>query len=158
MFHTNKNKVRTFWGWKPSKNKYIESHQNFTGSYKKSVKTFHASGKEIVKLLSFLFFQYNENILHCTKLMWTGLRSITTNTVQKMKFSITDFVHSFLRVWSHFLKESLMKNFIFIQYWWYCSLTHFTSMFHFYTPFLYIYRGYRNKTLVCNGIMALYNG
>ena len=31
----NKNKIRTFWGWKSSKNKKIEPHQNFIGSYKK---------------------------------------------------------------------------------------------------------------------------
>ena len=36
-----------------------------------------------------------------------------------MKFSINDFfskcdqIHSFLRIWSHLLKKSLMENFIF---------------------------------------------
>ena len=40
-------------------------------------------------------------------------------TAQKMKFSIKDFfskcnqIRSFLRIWSHLLKKSLMKNFIF---------------------------------------------
>ena len=36
-------------------------------------------------------------------------------TAQKMKLSIKDFVHlsSFLRIWSHLLKKSLMENFIF---------------------------------------------
>ena len=40
-------------------------------------------------------------------------------TTQKMKFSIKDFfnkcdqIHSFLRIWSHLLKKSLMENFIF---------------------------------------------
>ena len=39
--------------------------------------------------------------------------------LQKMKFSITDFfskydkIHSFLRIWSHLRKKSLMENFIF---------------------------------------------
>ena len=33
----NNNKIRTFWGWETSKNKNIVPHQNFTGSYKKSV-------------------------------------------------------------------------------------------------------------------------
>ena len=39
-------------------------------------------------------------------------------TAQKIKFSIKDLfrkcdqIRSFLRVWSHFLKKSLMKNFI----------------------------------------------
>ena len=40
-------------------------------------------------------------------------------TPQKMKFSIEDFfskcdqIRSFLRIWSHLLKKSLMENFIF---------------------------------------------
>ena len=40
-------------------------------------------------------------------------------TAQKMKFSIQDFfskcdqIRSFLRIWSHLLKKSLMNNFIF---------------------------------------------
>ena len=32
-----KNKVRTVWGWKPSKNKSIEPYQNFTRPCKKKV-------------------------------------------------------------------------------------------------------------------------
>ena len=41
------------------------------------------------------------------------------STAQKMKFSIKDFfskcdqIRSFLRIWSHLLKKSLMENFIF---------------------------------------------
>ena len=44
-------------------------------------------------------------------------------TAQKMKFSIKDFfskwdqIRSFLRIWSHLLKKSLMENFIFMQLW-----------------------------------------
>ena len=40
-------------------------------------------------------------------------------TAQKMKFSIKDFfskcdqIRSFLQIWSHLLKKSLMENFIF---------------------------------------------
>ena len=34
---------------------------------------------------------------------------------QKMQFSIRTFF-SFLRIWSHLLKKSLMENFIFVQY------------------------------------------
>ena len=40
-------------------------------------------------------------------------------TAQKMKFSIKDFfsicdqIRSFLRIWSHLLKNSLMENFVF---------------------------------------------
>ena len=52
----------------------------------------------------------------CIK-VYSGLCK-TSNTAQKMKFSIKDFfsecdqIRSFLRIWSHLLKKSLMKNFI----------------------------------------------
>ena len=42
-------------------------------------------------------------------------------TAQKMKFSIKDFfskcdqIHSFMRIWSHLLKKSLIESFIFVQ-------------------------------------------
>ena len=51
-----------------------------------------------------------------------GLKSLAEAnipTVLKMKFSIKDFfsksdqIHSFLRIWSHLLKKSLVENFIF---------------------------------------------
>ena len=52
--------------------------------------------------------------------MWNLLRCITwISTAQKMHFSIIDFfgkcdqIRSFLRIWSHLLKKSLMENFIF---------------------------------------------
>ena len=41
-----------------------------------------------------------------------------------MKFSIKDFflkydqIRSFLRIWSHLLKKSLMENFIFLVQWY----------------------------------------
>ena len=44
------------------------------------------------------------------------------NTAQKMKFSIKDFfskcdqTHKKLRIWSHLLKKSLIKNFFFVQW------------------------------------------
>ena len=44
---------------------------------------------------------------------------VTITTAQKMKISIKDLlskygqIHSFLRIWSHLLKKSLMENFIF---------------------------------------------
>ena len=44
---------------------------------------------------------------------------IATSTAQKMKFPITDFfskcdqICSFLRIWSHLLKKSIMENLIF---------------------------------------------
>ena len=45
---------------------------------------------------------------------------LMSSTAQKMKFSIKDFfskfdqIRSFLRIWSHLLKKSLMENFIFL--------------------------------------------
>ena len=50
---------------------------------------------------------------------WIHGFSDYSNTAQKMKFSIKDFfskcdqIRSFLRIWSHLLKQSLMENFIF---------------------------------------------
>ena len=44
-------------------------------------------------------------------------------TAQKIKFSIKDFfskcdhIRSYLRIWSHLLKKSLMENFIFCAVW-----------------------------------------
>ena len=44
---------------------------------------------------------------------------LRSNIAQKMKFPIQDFfskcdqIRSFLRIWSHLLKKSLMQNFIF---------------------------------------------
>ena len=45
---------------------------------------------------------------------------VKESTAQRMKFSIKGFfskcekIHSFLRIWSHLLKKSLMENFIFL--------------------------------------------
>ena len=55
------------------------------------------------------------------------------HTAQKMKFSIKDIfskcdqIRSFLRIWSHLLKKSLMKNFIF------CAVSVETKCFLFLT-------------------------
>ena len=40
MFHREWKQKRTFWGCKPQKNKNIDPHQNFTGSYKKGMGIF----------------------------------------------------------------------------------------------------------------------
>ena len=48
--------------------------------------------------------------------------SLRTCTAQKMKFSIKDFfnkcdqIRSFLRIWSHSLKKSLMETSFFVQW------------------------------------------
>ena len=53
---------------------------------------------------------------------------IQIDTAQQMKFFIKDFfskcdqIHSFLQIWSHLPKKSLMKNFIFL-----CSATSFDA-------------------------------
>ena len=47
---------------------------------------------------------------------------LSSNTAQKMKFSIKDFfsrydqIRSFLRIWSHLLKKSVIENFIFLHW------------------------------------------
>ena len=49
---------------------------------------------------------------------------LTNDTAQKIKFFIKDFfskcdqIRSFLRIWSHFPKKSLVENFIFCAVWW----------------------------------------
>ena len=51
--------------------------------------------------------------------VYSNQMSVKITTVQKTKFSIRDFfskcdqIRSFLRIWSHLLKKSYIKNFIF---------------------------------------------
>ena len=75
-----------------------------------------------------------------------------TNTAQKMQFSIRDFfskcdqIRSFLRIWKHLLKKSLMENFIF-------CVVHNSSQWE-YPGFLYLLqnvfkeRNWRGKSFV----------
>ena len=66
-----------------------------------------------------------------------------TYTAQKMKFSFTEFfskideIRSFVRIWSHLLKKSLMENFIFwavlvktlgVDISWFMTLTHYVPV------------------------------
>ena len=71
-----------------------------------------------------LFFLWGIHIFHFVKyssIIWIPISwtSWLTNTAQKMKFSIKDFVSksdqicSFLQIWSHLLTKSIMENFIF---------------------------------------------
>ena len=54
-----------------------------------------------------------------TQLIFEMKVSFSISTPQKMNFFIKNFfskcdeIHSFLRIWSHFLQKSLMENFIF---------------------------------------------
>ena len=56
-------------------------------------------------------------------------KRLTHLTAQKMKFSITDFfskcdqIRSFLQIWSHLLKKSVMENFNF------CAVFNATGLF-----------------------------
>ena len=65
------------------------------------------------------------NDLHCKLIVWF-LRNANffitdRKTAQKVKFSIKDLfskcdqIWTFLRIWSHLLKKSLMENFIFCE-------------------------------------------
>ena len=47
MFHNIKNKIKIFWGWKPSKNKSIKPHHSYTSSYLKKCKSVKYVGKVI---------------------------------------------------------------------------------------------------------------
>ena len=66
-------------------------------------------------------------------LMFNGL---SADTAPKMNFSIKDFfskcdqIHRKLRIWSHFVKKSLMENFIFCAVW--RSVICLYTIVHFY--------------------------
>ena len=68
------------------------------------------------KWIFFYFFPVSQN-------MNTVKSTKKCLTAQKMKFSIKDFfskcnqIRSFLWIWSHLLKKSLMENFIFCAVW-----------------------------------------
>ena len=74
------------------------------------------------------FFMEEVNLESCfflSYLLYQVLDAILfTYTARKMKFYIKDFfskcyeIRSFLRIWSHLLKKSLMENFIF------CAMLH----------------------------------
>ena len=67
------------------------------------------------------FFSVLPKILKFCDFSFSGMLDLQTRlyTAQKTKFSIKDFfskcdqMRSFLRIWSHLLKKSLMENFIF---------------------------------------------
>ena len=73
-------------------------------------------GNRYPALTRIISFQYliKKSVLKCLS---------QSDTAQKMKFSIKDFfskcdqIRSFLGIWSHLLKKSLMENFIFCAVW-----------------------------------------
>ena len=80
---------------------------------------FHKSNKIVTK--PYLNFSVNKDLsLLCRFLLHNGTSTVTlTHIAQKMKFFIKDFfskcdqICSFLWIWSHLLKKSLMENFHF---------------------------------------------
>ena len=73
----------------------------------------------IVALIKVTPIKQPENVKIDIDTSNTIVSSRSINTAQKMKFSIKDFFsiydqsRSFLRIWSHLPKKSLMENFIF---------------------------------------------
>ena len=65
------------------------------------------------------WFLYSDNMGSLTYFTPLNGRNICIRHSTKMKFSIKDFfskcnqIRSFLQIWSHLLKKSLMENFIF---------------------------------------------
>ena len=72
----------------------------------------------------FSSFQRNRVLLHIFNILTDAIVFLKDYTGQKMKFSIKDFfskrdqIRSFLQIWSHLLKNYLIKNFIF------CAVLH----------------------------------
>ena len=73
----------------------------------------------------------------------------TRPTTQKMKFSIKDFfskcdqIRSFMRIWSHLLKESLMENLIFCV----VTLKPWENL-----CFSVVFKSYRKRPVARNGL------
>ena len=92
-------------------------------------------------------------------------------TAQKMKFSVKDFfrkcdqIYSFLRIWSHLLKKSLMKNFIFCAVYESLNISrteHFSSNTKIHAIFINSFMtevpSYRNQSIdlmQINGLVSL---
>ena len=78
--------------------------------------------------------KYNDlmKYVNCVLSQMINMRS-TSNTPQKMKFSVNDFfskcdqIRSFLRIWSHLLEKSLMETSFFMQ----CNYQTATKNKHF---------------------------
>ena len=80
----------------------------------------HIESSQLIWCANQLTGFYTRATLEFNGLIFIGNGTPSTAiTTQKMKFSIKDFfskceqIHRKLRIWSHFLKKSLMENFIF---------------------------------------------
>ena len=75
--------------------------------------------RAIVVTLLYCHLSLVESLPRRNLLSWKRSSFDCNNTAQKMKFSVKDFlskcdqIRSLLRIWSHLLMKSLMKNFIF---------------------------------------------
>ena len=80
----------------------------------------------VIKLRAIAKCVYAKNLSHTASVVGIYdvqriqlFRGRALSTTQKMKFSIKDIFSkcdqtlSFLRIWTHFLKKSLMENFVF---------------------------------------------
>ena len=99
---------------------------------------------------------YSEEFLKfINRFLWEQWWLVATNmiavyTAQKMKFSIKDLsskcdqICSFLRIWSHLPKKSLIENFIFCAvmyfFFFFTHLKFFCQYFYFGISFLILYR------------------
>ena len=92
------------------KSKYLSIYNTLESSYKEQKHIWDIVKHRVV----FWWWSFFEKIVN-------NFQSLTVfgNIAQKMKFSMKDFfskcdqIHSFLRIWSHLLKKSVMENFIF---------------------------------------------
>ena len=108
---------------------YFRSSQRRCSIKKRFLNIF--TGKQLCRSLSLIklqaprygMLQKYGYMLHSYKLLENVLVMVLYSvlyTAQKMKFSIEEFfskcdqIRSFLRIWSHLLKKSLMENFIFL--------------------------------------------
>ena len=93
--------------------------------------------------------------------VWASSLTSKLCTVQKVKFSITDFfskcdqIRRKLRIWSHLLKKSVMENFIFcavmlVTYPWmdFCSFNKISDYFHYKQWFLLTFSLYLNEVSI----------
>ena len=120
-FREGSDKDRPWWHWDIYLFKFRACHSRLIMIYKSiSMSVFSKYFSLNVHHLNDSIYRWNCSII----LKWKNKHEclgikIITHTAQKMKISIEDFfskcdqIRSKLRIWSHLLRKSLMKNFIF---------------------------------------------